>query len=114
VRVETRRGRKGKRLSTRIFMRFIVLILAVSISFGIVFARHQRSHLQETLVREGLSLASLVSYNVRLGVFTESREFLEDILEGILNQKGVLSCYILAWRRQGSQCRRDDWASRHG
>jgi DNA repair protein RadC len=96
VRVETRRGRKGKRLSTRIFMRFIVLILAVSISFGIVFARHQRSHLQETLVREGLSLASLVSYNVRLGVFTESREFLEDILQGILNQKGVLSCYILA------------------
>lgn len=85
-----------KNLSTQIFIKIITLIIIASVTFTVIFIRHQSKTLTDTLIKEGLSLAELASYNATLGVYSENPDFLENILEGVMKREGVLSCDIFS------------------
>jgi signal transduction histidine kinase/DNA repair protein RadC len=78
------------------FIRALVLIIVVSVSFTVIFVRHQGKSLKDAMINEGLSLAELVSYNAKLGVFTENPKFLEDTLNGIMKHEGITLCKVFS------------------
>lgn len=82
------------KFSTRIFIIFLFFIIALSSVLTVIFVRHQKNSLTENLIQEGLSIATLISHNAKLGVFTENPEFLRGIIEGTMSHKGALSCDI--------------------
>lgn len=82
--------------SVKIYISFLALMIIVSVAFTSIFVHNQKQTLTDALIKKGLSLVELASYNAKLGVFTENPEFLEDVLEGIMKQEEVLSFDILS------------------
>lgn len=80
----------------KIFTHVLVLIIAVSVSFTVIFIRYQGKALKDSILKEGLALAELVSHNSRLGVFTEDPKFLEDILNGVMKYEGLVACTVIS------------------
>lgn len=73
------------------FIAVIVIVLSVQTLF-FIFCEYNNA--EENLRNEGETLSSLLSYNSRLGVFSENIELLKDIADGISNHKDVLSVTI--------------------
>ncbi|WP_298435465.1 ATP-binding protein [Geobacter sp.] len=80
----------------KFFVLFAVFIAGISLSFTLLFFHYQRAALEENMTGEGLLLARLLAYNVRLGVFTENSELLKDPIEGILQHEGVLFVSVVS------------------
>jgi signal transduction histidine kinase len=79
---------------TKVFIKFLILIIAISFSFTAIFIHHQRKFLTDTLIKEGLSLVKLLAYNSRLGVFSENPNFLKDPIQGVMQREGVLAVHV--------------------
>jgi len=79
---------------TKVFIKFLILIITISFSFTAIFIHHQRKFLTDTLIKEGLSLVKLLAYNSRLGVFSENPDFLKDPIKGVMQREGVLAVHI--------------------
>jgi signal transduction histidine kinase/DNA-binding NarL/FixJ family response regulator len=84
----------NEKFSRKVFLVLLLLITIMSSSFCVVFIRHQSKSLSDSLAERGLSLARLIAYNSRLGVFTGNPDFIRDSLEGIVRQEGILSCDV--------------------
>ena len=80
--------------SARIFLAFSALIIVVTFAFTIFFFRYQSSSLTEKVESKGELLASLLAYNSRLGVFTENADLLSAPVNGILEDREVLSVAV--------------------
>lgn len=84
-------SRIREKFGLKVFAGYLVLVLALSIAFSIIFIRHQSKDLTDNLLERGKALVELVSYDSRLGVFSENLEFLDSVAEGVMRQEGVLS-----------------------
>lgn len=80
----------------KLFSLFAIVIFVISLSFTIIFIKHESNSYQEQLVSEGKLLASLLAYNSRLAVFAENREALQAAAEGITKHDNVVSVAIYA------------------
>jgi signal transduction histidine kinase len=88
------KGLVGTDFKTKIFIKFFILIVLVSVSFTALFISHQKQSLTTGMIEEGRSLVNLLAYNSRLGVFSENPVFLEDPFDGILQRDEVLSVSV--------------------
>lgn len=84
-------GRIRKKFGLKVFAGYLVVVLALSIAFSVIFIRHQSRSLSDNLMEKGNALAELASYDSRLGVFSENLESLDSVAEGLMRQEGVLS-----------------------
>lgn len=79
----------------RFFLLFTLFIAVISVSFTVLFYHQQRNSLTEGLAGEGKLLARLLAHNIRLGVFAENTELLQNPVEGILEHEGTLFVSIV-------------------
>jgi len=84
---------KGK-FSIKLFIVFSLFIILISSSFTALFINYQSKAIKDTLVSRGDLLIQLLAYNSRLGVYSENIELLQDAVNGILRQKGVLEVSV--------------------
>ncbi|MEW6003438.1 MAG: HAMP domain-containing protein [Nitrospirota bacterium] len=84
----------SKDFKTKVFIKFLILIITISFSFTAIFINHQKRSLTDALIKEGLSLVKLLAYNLRLGVFSENPDFLKNPIEGVMQREGVLSVQV--------------------
>ena len=80
--------------SARIFLIFSILVIVISLAFTAFFFRYQSKSLTARIVSQGGLLASLLAYNVRLGVFAENAELLRAPINGIMEDREVLAVAI--------------------
>jgi len=83
-----------ERFSARIFLIFSILIIIVSLSFTIFFFRYQSRSLMEQTLSKGELLASLLAHTARLGVFTENADQLKAPIQGVMENREVLSAAV--------------------
>lgn len=101
--------RPGDTFAAKIFLVVISLILVMSCAFTGFFIHNQWTSQTEILVRQGEVLAKLLAYNVRLGVFAENPQLLQDPVDGVLQNGEVIrvSVFNLAGKLLKEQRRKD-------
>jgi len=80
--------------STKVFYAFSVFIVIVSSVFTFFFIHHQTKNIKEDLKKRGTMLSGLLAYDSRTGIFAENKDLIENAVQGIMNQEGVLSVSI--------------------
>jgi PAS domain S-box-containing protein len=80
--------------SIKVFFAFAVFIFIISASFTLFFINRQTTSLKGALIRNGRLLASVLSYNSRIGVFAENRDLLRVPVEGVLHQEEVIEVSV--------------------
>jgi signal transduction histidine kinase/CheY-like chemotaxis protein len=80
--------------SARIFLIFSILIIVVTFAFSMFFYRYQSRSLTEKTESKGELLARLLAHNARLGVFAENAGMLSDPVNGIMEDREVLSVAV--------------------
>lgn len=78
----------------KVFTIFIMFITVISSVFTFLFVYHESTEIKESLFRQGEVLSGLLAYSSRTGVFAENKRLLEDAVQGIMNQEGVLAVEI--------------------
>ena len=78
----------------RMFKIFFALFFAVSLVFTLYFVKYQTEKAREDLDGKGRTIASFLANSVRIGVFVENRDLLNDAIEGVMSQREVLSVTI--------------------
>jgi PAS domain S-box-containing protein len=74
----------------KVFVFFVILMLAASLSFTAFFINRQGNSMRTDLVRYGYVLSKLLAYNSRIGVFSENKDILKEAASGIMQQENVL------------------------
>jgi two-component system, cell cycle sensor histidine kinase and response regulator CckA len=80
--------------ATKVFVFFVILMLAASLSFTAFFINRQGNSMRADLSRYGYMLSKLLAYNSRIGVFSENKEMLKDVAAGIIQQENVLEASL--------------------
>jgi signal transduction histidine kinase len=80
--------------AVRVFAAFAILICLISFSFTAFFIHHESISLTDAVIQRGHLLAGILAHSVRIGVFSENEKLLEDPVEGILHQEGVLGVAV--------------------
>jgi signal transduction histidine kinase/DNA repair protein RadC len=83
-----------KNFSAKIFLRFFIIFLGISVSLITLFVYHENRSLTDNLVSDGLSLTRLVANNSKLGVYIEDPELFKDAIEGVLGHDDFMSIVI--------------------
>ena len=78
----------------RMFKIFFALFFSVSLVFTLYFVKYQTEKAREDLDGKGRTIASFLANSVRIGVFVENRDLLNDAIEGVMSQREVLSVAI--------------------
>ncbi len=86
--------RPAETFAAKIFLVIILLIVVLSISFTGFFVHNQWRSRNEQLIRQGETMAKLLAYTVRLGVFAENPELLKDPVEGVLQNNEVIQVRV--------------------
>lgn len=86
--------RPAETFAAKIFLVIILLIVVLSIAFTGFFVHHQWRSRNEQLIHQGETIAKLLAYNVRLGVFAENPEMLKDPVEGVLQNNEVIQVSV--------------------
>jgi len=102
-------SRPRETFAAKIFLVIILLIVILSISFTAFFVFNQWKSRTDLLIRQGESMAKLLAYSARLGVFAENPELLKDPVEGVLQNKEVIrvSIFTLAGKPLKEEYRSD-------
>jgi signal transduction histidine kinase/ActR/RegA family two-component response regulator len=79
-----------KRFLFRLFVVFTVISLVSITVFIFLFMQYQNRTLSQGLFRHGKLLSEILAHNARLGVFSENKEMLKDLVNGISGQESVL------------------------
>ena len=87
-------GLVKEKFGIKVFLAFTLVVLFISITLTIYYARHQYRLLFDTLITDGRLLAGLLAHNVRIGVFSENDLLLQDSVDGIFKQDGIRSVSI--------------------
>lgn len=101
---------KGK-FSARVFLWFALFIAAVSCSFTAFFIQYQGKELRENLIRDGELMARLLAYNSRLGVFAEEEKILDNLVNGLFQNRGVL--FVSIYTPEGTPVK-SQWKEKTG
>ena len=80
--------------SIKFFLSFTLVMLAMSFLLASLFIHHQGTVLRRHLDQEGKMVADMLSYNSRLGVYSENKAMLDDISNGAFNQKNILAVAV--------------------
>ncbi|MCM2359914.1 MAG: ATP-binding protein [Geobacteraceae bacterium] len=80
--------------SARIFLIFSALIIIVTLAFTAFFFRYQSRSLTEKTESKGELLTTLLAHTVRLGLFTENVALLAPPIDGIMENREVLSVVL--------------------
>ena len=86
----------SEKFGIKLFFIFTIFVFAISFSFTVFFIHHQRKSLTGTLIYKGSLLARILSYSLKIGVFSENEELLKDPVEGTLQQDGVLEVSVFS------------------
>ncbi|MBC2695965.1 MAG: response regulator [Desulfobacteraceae bacterium] len=78
----------------KIFTAFTILIFIVSSAFTVFFIYHQSSSLTDNLIKNGKLLSEILAYDSKLGVFSENEKLLNNAVDGIFQQEGVLEVSV--------------------
>ena len=78
----------------RMFKIFFALFFSVSLVFTLYFVKYQTEKARQDLDWKGRTIASFLADSVRIGVFVENRDLLNDAIEGVMSQREVLSVAI--------------------
>jgi PAS domain S-box-containing protein len=76
--------------ATKVFVAFVILMVAIFLSFTAFFINRQGGSIKSDLLQNGMLLSKLLAYNSRIGVFSENKDMLKDPVNGIVQQEGVL------------------------
>ena len=88
------------RFSARIFLTFTILIVCISLVFTVFFFRSQSRSFTDTAVDKGEILTDLFAQHVILGAFSENRDLLSAPIEGMLENKEVVSVAVYSADRK--------------
>lgn len=83
-----------KSFQTRVFVNILLLVLIISISTAFLFARVQTRLLESDMTEDGMNAAKVLAANLRLGLLTGGKEFLEEPIAGIMEQTDVLQVAV--------------------
>ncbi len=88
-----------KGFRARVFWTLTTLLLALSVFLTVIVIYQQGKHLKEDIVARGLSVLGYLADNSKLGVFTESSEFLEPVMRSVGLEKDFVYAviYNLKW-----------------
>jgi len=83
-----------KNFGIKIFTAFTIFMFIISSAFTAFFIYHQSRSLTDNLIKNGKLLSEMLAYEIRLGVFSENEELLDNHVDGTLQQEGVLEIFI--------------------
>jgi len=83
-------------VSAKMFRIFFTFTVVGVIIFTILSVYSDTNRLKNDLITKGRTLTTLLSDNVRLGVFAESREQLNEAISGIMNYRETLAVFVYA------------------
>ncbi|MEJ2323341.1 MAG: JAB domain-containing protein [Nitrospirota bacterium] len=89
-----------KSFQFRVFRNIILFVLVMSACFGYLYASRQKSLLEHELEAHGTSVAQMLAGSLRLGLLTESEDFLMEPIQGIFEQEDVMQ--VAVYRADGS------------
>ena len=78
----------------KIFTAFTIFMFIISSAFTAFFIYHQSRSLTDNLIKNGNLLSDTLAYEIRLGVFSENEELLDNHVNGTLQQEGVLEVSV--------------------
>jgi signal transduction histidine kinase len=81
-------------VSSRIFRIFFAFALIGAIIFTILTVYYETSRLRSDLVNKGHTLTDLLADNVRIGVFAENREQLNESIVGVMRHKETVAVFV--------------------
>ncbi len=81
----------GQSFGAKIFLRLTIVISIITTSFTAFFLYEQSMTLKQGSRTEGELFAQLVAKSVRLSVFSENEELIEDVIRPYLQNKKILS-----------------------
>jgi methyl-accepting chemotaxis protein len=79
----------GMNLRTKIILLVSMIVLAVSLSYVIVFTREIKNALQRELIKRGSSLVDNIAFNSRYGVIAEDTIILTQLTDGFFQDPEV-------------------------
>ena len=86
--------RSRESLGARVFYTFVFAVLLVSSTLTLFFALHEVREEEAELLKKGKTLADLLAYSSKVGVFSENRALLEDAVRGVTSQTDVLEVSV--------------------
>lgn len=84
----------------RVFRNIILLVLVMSVCFGYLYASRQKGLLEREIEGHGHSVARMLAGSLRLGLLTESEEFLTEPVKGAIEQDDIM--LVAVYRADGS------------
>jgi signal transduction histidine kinase/DNA repair protein RadC len=91
----------NKSFRAKVFVKFFVLLITISISFMLFIIHQQNKSLTDDLIKDGLSLSKLVAYNSRLGVYAENPSYFKGSIEGAMQREEVV--YVSVYTSEGKR-----------
>jgi len=92
--------RVSERFTLKVFLLIAVFLFITSLSFMGFFIYQQSQALTGNLIRNGELLTGILAYSVRLGVFAEDKELLDQTVQGIFQQEDVLEVSVLSLEKE--------------
>jgi signal transduction histidine kinase/CheY-like chemotaxis protein len=84
----------NERFGFKVFVIFSIMACILCVSLTSFFVYHQGKSLTATMLKNGTLLSTILAHNVRLGVFSENVELLEDPVKGVIDQEWALEASV--------------------
>ncbi|MFC1495239.1 ATP-binding protein [Thermodesulfobacteriota bacterium] len=88
-----------EKFSIKLFVLFAFIVFIVFSSFTAIFIHLESKSLNDSLIKDGKLLTSILAQNTRIGVFSENENRLKDSVEAIFQRDDILSISI--YNREG-------------
>lgn len=86
----------NERFSLKLFVVFGIIAFLISGFFTGFYVFHQSEFLNSTIIKNGMFQVDVLAHNSRIGVFSENEELLNDPVEAIFQQDGVLEVQVFS------------------
>lgn len=93
----------------KIFTAFTIFIFIISSAFTTFFIYHQCRSLTDNLIKNGKLLSEILAYDSRLAVFSENEKLLNNYMDGILQQEGVLEVSVFNLEKKLLKNKKNHW-----
>ncbi|MBN1625844.1 MAG: PAS domain S-box protein [Deltaproteobacteria bacterium] len=80
----------SEHFAARVFVLFLILLFIITLSFTAFFVRSQGRSMEDALLTNGKLLLKLLTYDSRIGVYSENEGLLKDSVGRIIQQEEVL------------------------
>lgn len=83
-----------ERFGTKVFAVFTLFIVVISCCFTGLLLRHQARALTGGLEAQGVLFVQLLAHSSRIGVFSENQDLLGDTIQGIIQNREILTAAV--------------------